>query len=177
VKYEVHGPFDVPRVPAGTLISRAEVRKKGSFWTDIGDRYYGLPRAKGIYIFGLRTGGGLTPYYVGKTGAIGGFWSEVFNSRNLYNYSHTINANKGTPIIFLLAKPRASGRGFMRPRKRELEFLEKMIISKAWEKNNELINVHHVRHLRELVVPGLLGDYGRGTLTKEEQALRQLLGA
>ena len=65
----------------------------------------------------------------------------------------------------------------MRPRKRELEFLEKMVISKAWEKNNELINVHHVRHLRELVVPGLLGDYGRGTLTKEEQALRQVLGA
>jgi len=147
------------------------------FWEELERKNPGLAKAKGVYIFGIRAGLGVTPHYVGQARSTLGFYGEVFSHRNCNNYNQVIHSKQGTPIISLVARPKIRGKGFVSPGKYELDFMEKLMIGMALAKNEDLINIHHTRNLREITLPGIIGNYdARKRLTNAQGSLKQLLG-
>jgi len=58
--FEVLGPYDVPTIPEARVITKDEGR---SFFRE----YPHLRGRVGAYVLGVRTGGGITRVYVGKS--------------------------------------------------------------------------------------------------------------
>ncbi len=177
MEYEVYGPFEIPRVHTGAMLDFDAVRARGYFWNSLEEKVPKLPKAKGVYLFGIRAGRGMTPHYVGQARSRNGFYGEVFSPKNCNNYNKIIHSTKGTPIVLLLARPRRRGSGFSKPARGELDFLEKMLIGMALSKNEELINVHHTKYMKNICVPGVIGKFdGRRRLSEAQESLRALLG-
>ena len=118
----------------------------------------------------------MTPHYVGQARSKKGFSGETCSPRNCINYNRVIHGTKGTPIILLLARPKPKRFGFALSGKRELDFLEKMIIGMALAKNDDLINVHHTKNLKEITIPGVFGKLaGHRPLSDAQECLKSLL--
>lgn len=60
-KFEPFGPFDIP--VSGALIDR---KREAEFWKTVDAIEHGLPDAVGCYIFAIRAGKGVRPWYIGE---------------------------------------------------------------------------------------------------------------
>ena len=105
VSFSPRGPFEVPVYAGknGRIIGSAQ---GAAFWKE----HAPLALARGVYIFGMRSGGGTRPTYVGK--ATVNFEQEVFTHHKLsahYNVT-LVNYARGTPILFFLVAPAAAGK-------------------------------------------------------------------
>ena len=59
--------------------------------------------ARGCYIFGVKAGRGITPWYVGQSKT--GFKNECFATTKINHYHDVINVtSRGTPVLILLAR-------------------------------------------------------------------------
>lgn len=104
VKFSVHGPFEIPiyEGQAARLIRADEGREFFS-------RHHALAQAAGCYVFGMRAGKGITPFYVGK--ATRTFAQECFSPDKLNRYNEVlVNYSRGSPVLFLVVHPRQTGR-------------------------------------------------------------------
>ncbi len=175
--YKPHGPFKVPRkkVKAGYRALDFSAPALRKFWEEVDAARIKLSKAKGCYIFAIRAGRGIRPWYVGQTG--GSFYGECFQSTKRDHYREALSHNSsGTPVIFLLA--RCTPRGALSnrvPLPGELDFVEKMLISHALEQNSELRNVRDTRYLRNLTLPGVLNTPAGGP-ARTVQDLKVALG-
>ena len=106
MRYGVFGPFKVPRRDSRRIVTPRQLR---DFWEGVGEKHPGLPDASGCYIFGIRAGGGATPWYVGQAKKT--FRQECFTPHKLLRYNEAlVNLNKGTPILLFLARQTPGGR-------------------------------------------------------------------
>jgi len=159
--FEVNGPFELP-VGEKRFLKPNELDQ---FWNDSKD----MADKRGCYIFAVRAGGGVTPYYIGKTTRT--FREEALNPRNQVEFIQPILAErKGTPVLFLLTSPEKKGR----TNKKHIDQLEKFLIQQALLVNEELKNIHGTK----LPDWGIRGVYrgGQGNRSSAAKDLMKCLG-
>jgi hypothetical protein len=172
VKFEPYGPFRLPR-SNGDFDRTSE--KKRVFWKKVEAQVPSLPDAIGCYIFALKAGKGVRPWYVGKTEKAS-FKNETWQPQKLLIYGDVIRAHKGTPELFLLAALTPEG-WFKKPKTRgsmSISALEEMLIGTCLQRNRGLINKRATRFPKTLLVPGYVND-PPGRRPKNASALAQLL--
>jgi len=175
MNYFPYGPFDIPKTVKGRI--DADKNSLAKFWNDVNAEKEDLSEAVGCYIFSVRAGRGLLPWYIGLAEKQS-FRQECFAIHKLVNYNETIAARKGTPVLTLLPKFTATGRYASQSKNGhgDIQFLEKMLIGLAVRRNSELVNIKNTRLLKEMVVPGILNT-PRGRQKKSVDMLKSLMGS
>jgi hypothetical protein len=173
-RFEPYGPFKLPRFNG--KFDRTPKRKK-AFWEKVEAENPSLSDAVGCYVFAMKAGQGIRPWYVGKTEKAS-FKNETWQPQKLWIYSDAIRDHKGTPVLFLIAKITPSG-WFRRPAKRKdasIAALEEMLIGTCLQRNTKLVNKKATKFLKILQVPGYINDLP-GARTTNAKALARLLKA
>lgn len=154
MKYEIFGGFEIPRKPNKKSV--VDARDLYTLWDNVNAKCPGLSCAVGCYVFGLRKrGGGVTPWYVGKT-CRQGFSKECFTSHKRVYYNEVIADHHGVPLLYLVARTTPGGKLTASVPPTEAEFLESMLIGRALQRNDDLKNRTHATFLKKLHVPGLV---------------------
>lgn len=171
MNFTVHGPFEIKRNRKSKILVRKECKQSFAETLDQ-ENINGLSMSCGCYIFGLKSGRGMTPWYVGKTNKQT-FIEECFDHHKINYYNEVISISKGTPVLFLLAKKTNKDK-FCKPSKNvssEVKFLENLLIGLAINKNKNLLNIKQTNALRNLSVPGIINSPKGG----RKLAVRNLL--
>lgn len=174
MKFHPYVPFEIPKQSNG-LISRDKANLK-EFWLAVEDEAIGLSNAIGIYIFSVRAGRGVLPWYVGKSEQTG-FAKECFQPHKINHYDNCIAARRGTPLLTLIPKFTQAD-NFAQPNgssQRDIATLEKMLIGACLQKNRELVNARDTKIFREMVVPGYLNT-PQGGVAKSVREFKKLVG-
>jgi hypothetical protein len=105
--FDVLGPYILP-----TRSGRAGGRQIAIHDRDIREQFWDEVECwdrPGCYVFAIRHGRGITPYYAGRT--FGTFYGECFQPHKLLKYDRVLsNIRRGTPIMFFLPLTRTRGR-------------------------------------------------------------------
>lgn len=160
IRFRVEGPLEVKPLQGkhGRMIEKGGIE---TFWEENPD----LADEVGCYIFGMRTGGGLTPIYVGQSKT--GFKHECFQYHKLAHYNEALVTRNGTPIMFFVVKD-AGPQSILETC---LDQVEHYLIQLAVQHNPDLANVKRV----EWSIPGVF-HAGPGHPPASVMALRQILG-
>ncbi len=135
------------------------------FWS----QYTDYEDYMGCYVFGIRAGKGVTPYYVGK--ATKSFKQEIFTSGKLIKYNKAlIEATVGTPVMFLIIYPSKKGK----VNKPHIEQLEKYLIQLGISKNRDLANIQGIKQPR-WGVKNIVRS-GQGNHSKDEKTFKIMMG-
>lgn len=175
MKFYPYASVAIPRKHNGH-VAKDQLR---DFWEQVEDINEGLTGAIGCYIFSIRSGGGLTPWYVGLAEKQS-FLRECFQSHKLVHYNDVLASNHGTPHLTLIAKLTSSGKQFVGPTgntHKDIGFLESMLITNCLSRNPELCNVKSTKMLREMVVPGLMNTPPGHGAANSVQKFKKLIGA
>jgi len=162
-EFVVHGPFEIPvrREPRATLIDQVALEAK--FWENSGCR-----ARRGCYVFGLRAGGGITPFYVGMT--VNSFEQECFTPHKLLKYVEALARRKArTPVMFFVAE---DGPG--RPNAAAIAKLEQQLIDLAVDQNDDLLNIVGT-NTEPIIVRGTLGPH-HGRASEVTRMFRRMMG-
>lgn len=171
MRFDVAGPFELRRYGSKKILtdeSLADLKVQLEEWET------GLAEACGCYLFAMRAGKGLMPYYVGQA-CKRSLSKEALNSANIVKFNKILSNRNGTPVIFLLPMRTPSGK-FRKQKKtngglNELDFLERWLIAAALEKNSTLINNKETYFLRNIHVSGIFNPrQGEATLASQELA-------
>lgn len=177
--FDMYGPFDLTR-ENGTISSR-----QPDFWGQVqqasGEYGYGtkeLELAIGCYVFGLRHGEALKPWYIGMTVAKGGFRSEVLQKHKRNHYDEVVKNNRGAPIMLLM--PLLTPTGYFSldttTNKPLIQWVEKMLFGVALRQNIKCRNQRDTKYLRNVVVHGIFNSRPSGRLGPEVTAARKMFG-
>ncbi|HEY7315542.1 MAG TPA: hypothetical protein VH643_39805 [Gemmataceae bacterium] len=160
IRFRVEGPLVVRPLQGihGRMIEKSAIER---FWEENPD----LADEVGCYIFGMRSGGGLTPIYVGQSTT--GFKHECFQHHKLTHYNEALVTRNGTPIMFFVVKD-AGPQSILETC---LDQVEHYLIQLAVQHNPDLANVKRV----EWSIPGVF-HAEPGHPTASAMALRQILG-
>jgi hypothetical protein len=164
IEFEPCGPFEVLFEKNSKGVKHIKDKKQSELWeeSECGERV-------GVYIFGIRTGGGITPWYVGRT--VKGFSQECFQHHKLNKYNEALHSvDIGTPVIFFICEPIKKGRNNMS----FIDAVETLVINYAQKKNPEITNVHK-RSKEEWVIKGITQPQ-RGKSSKIIKDLKNVLG-
>ena len=175
MKFFPYGPFVIPKSRRSGLIESNRI-SLNLFWDAVNKEEEGLSDAVGCYIFSIRAGRGLLPWYVGLAKKQT-FRKECFTSDKLIRYINEVVKRKGTPVLTLLPKITTTSR-FAKPSKsghKDIEFLETMLIGYCIRRNPNLFNIKDTKLLREMEVGGLLNN-PRGRDSTPVTDFRMLLG-
>lgn len=133
-QFIAHGPYPMTTTKknAGREISKSDISK---FW--------GMASLMidcvGVYVFGIRAGGAISPFYVGR--ATKSFAQEVFSPDKLNKYHSGLREyRRGAPVWFFVCHP-STKKG--KPSVSHIKALEKLLIQQCALVNPDLINVHH----------------------------------
>ena len=171
-KYDVFGPFEIPRTENRQRVDRKSLRH---FWNEVEalrQKNEGLASASGCYIFAIRAGKGAKPWYVGQ--ATKTFRQECFTPHKLVHYNEVLTERKGTPILFLLARMTPTGRFANKLGAREADWAENLLIHHCLRANDDLLNIRGTAFSTEVVIPGLLNS-PQARRSREARDLRGLL--
>ena len=161
--FATYGPFEMPvyQGKAGRTVTGDQASE---FWA----RHAAYAERRGCYIFGIRTGGGITALYVGK--ATKGFKQEVFQPHKLTKYHQGLaDYVKGTPVLIFLTSPPSKGAINVK----EIGELEEFLIQTAVSKNPDLLNVRGTKRA-DWSITGILRS-GVGKPSKAARTLKQAL--
>ena len=137
----------------------------------------GLSDAVGCYIFAIRAGRGVLPWYVGKTERAS-FRKEVFTPHKLVLYAEALHGRKGTGLIYFLPNVTPGGK-FRKPSLNKVPAigaLEELLIATCLQRNTDLLNKRTTKHLREIEVPGYMNEKP-GPRNANARKLAEVLGA
>ncbi len=170
--FDCYGPFELEHT--GGVFSG----KKVAFKAAIERHEPGLASAIGCYLFGIRYGNHIRPWYAGMTVAKGGFIEEVLQQHKRDIFEESMQQQKGTPVMFLFplltaaemrfSKARSSGRPV-------ILWLERMLMSLAYARNPAIGNLRDMHFLRNVEVLGLLGPKRPGRPHREAKQIRRVL--
>lgn len=162
--YTVSGPHRIPTYDGkAAKIVTAETIKE--FWSQNGN----LASKRGCYVFAIRAGGGITPYYVGR--ATRTFKREIFQPHKLSKYQQALaDYRKGTPVMYCIMAPPSKGA----PNVSAIEEMEEYLIQTAVTQNPGLLNVRGTKRER-FAIAGVLRS-GVGKPSKAAKSLRGCLG-
>lgn len=151
MNFKIYGPFQIPTI-GGKGKYLMNDKKLPAFWQNVKTKYPGLENGCGCYVFGIRSGGGIKPWYVGKSQKQS-FFKEVFMPHKKSYYKDIIPREYGTSVIFLVAKL-TKGNKFSKPGEshHDIDFLETMLIIDALKKNRELLNLKKTKFAKDLIV-------------------------
>jgi len=171
--FDVFGPFDVD------CERLADGGRQAAVWAEANGCRSGLANAIGCYVFCLRRGETLTPWYVGMTIARGGFEIEAFAPHKLETYRRVLEDHPHQRRPQLLLFPlilRTSDRfGRGKTKKRVVLWLERMLMGFAYWQNPGIENVRDMKFLRNVTVNGLFGSPPPGRPKHAVAAARQVL--
>lgn len=156
MKFSVHGGFEIDR-------KQNRHGNFGNVWKAVKEVNEDLLDACGCYIFAMQNGENIVAWYVGKTEKQT-FYKECFGATKINYYNEILIDHNETPLLFLLPRLTDAGTKFSKPTEsgyRDIDFLEKLLIGRALERNPALANVKETTLLREMVVPGVR-DTNRG---------------
>ena len=174
MKFEIHGPFEIPRIN-GLIDNSAASKRK--FWATVGAQAPKLPDACGCYIFSVKAKRGALPWYVGRT-TKRTFKGEALGAHQVNHYNHALGQKIGVkPQMFFLAKLTPSGRA-AKPSGNshaDIEFLETFLFGVALKRNPNLRNAKSTKFFKNLVVPGVINSPRRPP-TSPERALKAAFG-
>jgi len=172
MKYSIHGPFKIIRVKKTGLIDRDKAAKK-SFWNMVGKE---VSSSCGCYLFAIQAAKGIKPWYIGLA-AKQSFEKECFTPQKINIYNEVLASGSGTPLLFLVAKRTNKGK-IVKPskngHKKDIIFLETMLIATAREKNRKLKNKMKTKYLRKMIVPGLINT-PRGKQSNPESEFKKAI--
>lgn len=164
-------------VPKSKGLITADKSDLKAFW-DEANREFGedLSEAIGCYIFSIRAGKGVKPWYVGLAQKQT-FRKECFTDHKLKHYNYAIAGRKGTPLLTLIVKRTPGGKLIAPSSKKhsDIEFLENMLIGNCLSRNDELSNVRDTKLLKEMIVPGLFNT-PQGKQSSQVIEFRELIG-
>jgi hypothetical protein len=163
-----YGPYELPHDSSGRGTSkRIERSHAEEFWAQPElDKIRGK---QGCYVFALGVSGGFTPWYVGKTTK--SFQQESMRDHKLVYYNEVVfKGNKGTPVMFFVARP---GSLTKIPRA-QIDNLETFLIQTAVFKNPGLKNK------KKAVLPrwGIRGVVrgGKGKSSARAKVFKSMIG-
>ena len=136
----------------------------------------GVSGSIGCYIFSVRAGRGILPWYVGLAEKQS-FRKECFTSHKLVHYNNVLASQKGTPMMTFISKYTPGGK-LLNPtgnEHRDIKFLERMLISNCLQRNPCVSNARDTKLLRDMVVPGLLNS-PTGMPPSSVSAFKTLIG-
>ena len=181
IQYKAYGEFLVPLGHPDPRHQKTTIDKAAlpNFWSSVDEMHPGLSSACGIYIFGMRAGGGFTPWYVGKCNAKSGFKRECFSREKGSKYEEFLKRpeiQRGTPVLFLLPKlgTKLPFAKFSARHDPEIGWLEKEFIQLGILANPKLINRQSTRWVRQMVIPGVMNS-PPGRHDEPTRKLRRLL--
>jgi hypothetical protein len=140
----------------------------------------GLSEACGCYVFGIRAGKGIRPFYVGQA-LKRSIVNEALNPSNLLKYNKVLaRRGAGAPVIFVLPwltpnYGRYKRRTKVNRQSSTLDFLEDWLIGIALQRNGNLINNRKTRLLRRVHVTGVFNPQ-HGESTWEAQRFNAMMG-
>lgn len=171
-----HTAIEIPRQGNGHVA--ADKESMSFFWMSVDAQLQdGLSGAIGCYIFSVRAGRGMLPWYVGLAEKQS-FRKECFTSHKLVHYNNVLANQKGTPMMTFVSKY-TPGDKLLNPtgnEHRDIRFLERMLISNCLQRNPCVSNARDTKLLREMVVPGLLNT-PKGMSYSSVSDFRTLIGA
>lgn len=151
-----HTSIEIPRKSNGHVA--ADKESVTFFWENVEAQLeQGLAGAIGCYIFSVRAGRGILPWYVGMAEKQS-FRKECFTSHKLVHYNDILATRAGTPLLTLVPKYTPGGK-LLNPTgnaHRDIKFLERLLISNCLRRNPNVSNARDTKLLREMVVPGLI---------------------
>lgn len=177
MRYYLYGPLELPRGDDNLL--NFDGYDRTTMWADLEScTAIGLADACGCYVFAMRAGRGIKPWYVGKSEKQP-FKRECLTDDKIRKYNSVLStAKKGTPLLYFYARTTMERHAWSAPSKsqhKDVQFLERMLIGLALKKNKNLINVRDTDHLRNMIVPGLLNT-PKGKLSAQAAELKHVLG-
>ena len=141
--FDVCGPFIIRRVGKSAIVVDQKVII--DFWNRAEKKHANLSHAIGCYVFGIKDGNSVKPFYVGKTAR--SFKSEVLKFHKINHYNKVVARRRGYPVLFLLPKMTRSG-SFFSTNAAGIKKLEKLLIDWALVKNPKLLNERETKFLR-----------------------------
>ena len=137
---------------------KESLKAKKCFWEVSEKQIDKLRNAVGIYVFVIQHGTSWKPWYVGKTCSEKGFEGEIFQPHKIKVYTK-LQQKSGAYRFFFMPLLTKSGRISKNTStaKKEIEWLERRIISIASLRNPDLENVRDTKLQSKLFVPGVVG--------------------
>jgi hypothetical protein len=129
--FQIAGPREINTYKgrAARTITDDDVR---AFWSANED----IAFRRGCYVFGMRSGRGLTPAYVGKTTR--NFHREALADNKVKRYQRVLaNYRRGRPVLFFVLAPHRRGA----PNVEHIDAVERFLIQTALRVNPEIANV------------------------------------
>ena len=164
--------FEIPKSENG-LIARD---KLNDFWREVDEVEDNLSSAIGCYVFSIRAGRGVLPWYVGLAERQS-FRKECFTAHKLVHYNEVLAGRKGTPLLTLIPKHTQTGRLVLPTGgdHRDIQFLELKLIERCLNRNSELCNTSNTKLLKEMVVYGLMNT-PQGKTNQNTLDFKSLIG-
>ena len=170
-----HTAVEIPRQQNGHVA--ADKESMSLFWATVDSQPEdGVSGSIGCYIFSVRAGRGILPWYVGLAEKQS-FRKECFTSHKLVHYNNVLASQKGTPMMTFISKYTPGGK-LLNPtgnEHRDIKFLERMLISNCLQRNPCVSNARDTKLLRDMVVPGLLNS-PTGMPPSSVSAFKTLIG-
>ena len=158
MKFDIEGPFELPRTDSGLIDSSTESKRE--YWEGIEESCPGLPDACGCYVFSVRASRGSLPWYVGKAEKRT-FRKESLDYHKLDHFNTVISERKGKPELFFLPQVTATTGKYSKSKSSEsraIRELESWLIGMALNRNEKLRNIAGTKWLHQLTVTGFLND-------------------
>ncbi len=172
-------PYDSIEMPRGTGgIIADDKRSLSAFWNAVDEVCgYQISTACGCYVFSIRAGRGVLPWYVGKAEKQS-FRAECFAAHKLNIYNKVLaNRKGGTPLLTFVAKHTPNW-AIVSPRgsnQKDIQFLEDFLIASAIQRNPRLVNIRSTKMLKDMIVHGVLNT-PQGKQRESVRAFRELMG-
>ena len=134
MRFNVFGGFSIERAPPLRLHGVFDK----SFWQRVSATDAYLPAACGCYVFALKNGANILPWYVGKTERAT-FQRECFQATKINYYNDIMIRHNGQALLFLIPRLTSAGNKYSkstRGKYRDVDFLEFMLIGLAYERNS-----------------------------------------
>ena len=156
--YIVSGPHVIPTKWISPGVKHLDLSKDAlaAFWEREKDESeLPIDTAVGCYIYAIRAGKGVTPWYVGQ--AKKSFGQEVFALDKYKKYAeHYAGIKKGTPIVLLIIRQTPKGKiENVKIAKAEADWVEDYLIRCALDKNPHLLNKQKTQHFTTVTIPGI----------------------
>lgn len=162
-EFIVSGPYLVP-VYKGKVARIVRSEEGDSFFK----QHPSLKTKNGCYVFAMRSGGGITPMYVGK--ATKSFGQECFTSHKLGKCNQVLaDYARGSLVLFLFESPQGKKTPIY-----QIDLLENFLIQSALSVNDELLNIKKTKQ-ENWSVRGLIRS-SAGKPSKSAKAASSMLG-
>ena len=131
--------------------------------------------APGLYIFSLKAGRGITPWYVGKASKQS-LKKEIITSDKILKFNSVVREKSGTPMLTLLPRHTKIKLSLSKiGSHKEIDIIETMLIARCLEKNPNLINIQKTTIYKTLSIYGMLNS-PRGAPRQDVKDFRDVIG-